>query len=424
MLTKKEILQASPINVGGKEEVPEFKRSAYQEIIKVLNKSKLNIAITGLRRVGKTTLIKQILNDWDGDKFYFSFDEPIHQNYQSLKRVVEVFIEEGEKPLIALDEISKIPGWSGLIKRYYDMGKARFIVSGSSSLSISKGKESLAGRIFETTLPPLQYNEFIKLKYREKTVSSFSEIFKRDVKNYLEEFFSHGTFPELLNLDQELAERYVKESVISKIVFEDIPEVFNIEYKSKLYELFLYIVEYSGNLIHESSVGDLLGLNKGTVKEYLFYLEQAFLSYIIFSEGSLTKRLRKTKKAYVSSPVLYQYLSITKNEGQLAEISVFDKILATKHEKPLFYRDNQKREVDFLIGTPIEVKFRNHILKRDLNNLLYYMKKHDIEKGIVITRDYLDEREFNGKVIVFVPLHVFLSLESFQGMYIDGPWGI
>lgn len=416
-LSKKEILEASPINVGEKEDTPKFKRDWFEDIWKILNKTELNVSITGLRRVGKTTLIKQILNEWKDKAFYFSFDEPRYQNYESLKRVIEVFIDEGdgEKPLIVLDEVGKIKEWGGLIKKYYDRGKARFIVSGSSSLSISKGRESLAGRIFETVLPPLQYNEYLRFMHGETPIYKFSDIFKRRVRNHIEEFFFHGSFPEIVKMDEDLAINYVKNSVISKIIFEDIPDVFRIEYRNKLYEIFKYMTEYSGNLIYENNLADVLGINKTTVSEYILYLEQAFLSYKIFTEGSLAKRLRKTKKAYVATPVLYRSFASTFNEGIIAEVSVFDKLLSVEGKKPVFYRDNQKREIDFIFkDVPIEVKYKNTITRNDLRWLLHYLEKRNRDLGIIITKDYLDEKILNNKRVLFIPLYMFLAVEKLQ----------
>ncbi len=416
-LSKQEIMEASPINIGELEKVPTFKRNAYSEVLRILKKTNLNISITGLRRVGKTTLIKQVLNEWKEGCFYFSFDEPRYQNLKSLKRVIDVFVNEGEKPLIVLDEVGKIREWGGLIKKYYDQGRARFIVSGSSSLSITKGRESLAGRMFEVVLPPFQYDEFIRFLYREVPINDFSEVFRRRVKDRTGEFFTRGSFPEIAGMDEDLAKRYVRDSVITRIIFEDIPDVFKIEYRSKLYDIFTYITEYSGNLIYENHLADLLNINKTTVGEYIFYLEQSFLSYLIYNEGSLAKKLRKTKKAYVGTPVMYKSIASTYSDGVIAEISVFDKLLAAEGEKPMFYRDAQKREIDFVNrDIPIEVKFKSNITKSDLRWMLYYLKKKKRRIGIVITKDYLDERDYENKRILFIPLHRFLAIQKFQNV--------
>jgi len=415
-VTRKEILTASPINVGEKEAVPPFQRDGAEEVRRLLEKSPLNIALTGLRRVGKTTLVKQVLNEWEGRAFYFSFDEARHQSYDVLRRVVEVFLSESgaEKPLIALDEVGKVPNWAGLVKKYYDQGKARFILTGSSSLSITKGKESLAGRLFEVHLPPLQYHEFLQLAYGERGLSDFKEVFEREPKDRLEAFIERGSFPETALMPPDLAGRYIRESVVSKIIFEDIPHIFRVQYRRKLYELFLYTVEYSGNLVYESSLAEVLGINKTTVGEYLFYLEQAFLSHLLYPEGSLSKRLRKTKKAYVASASIYKAFTSSFSYGIAAETAVFDK-LSSYGGHPFFYRDAQKREVDFVWrGIPIEVKFQRSITKADVKHLLYYLKRKDRDVGVVVTRDTLDEWEVEGKRVILVPLHAFLAVKSFK----------
>ncbi len=343
--------------------------------------------------------------------FYFSFDEPRHQNYETLKHVIEVFLEEAEKPLIALDEVGAIKEWGGVIKRYYDQGKARFILSGSSSLSITKGKESLAGRLYEVFLPPFQYNEFVSLHYGRPAIS-FDQLFKMRLKSYVEEFFAGGSFPEVVGWERELRKKYILD-LADKVVFEDIPHIFRVEYRNKLYALLKYVAEYSSGIFFENNVGELLGLNKGTVAEYLFYLSKSYLASLIYKRGSLTQKLRKIKKAFISCPSLYYALCENYHLPRAAEVAVFDK-LSSFGTYPEFYRDNQKREVDFVYkGIPIEVKFRNQITRHQLSPLYYYIKKFSPPRAFVITKDLLDSEDVGGCELFYLPLHYFLSLASF-----------
>ena len=406
--SKQEILDYSVINKGEKEDVPRFKRFLFYELKKVIDKTKLNITITGLRRVGKTTLVKQLLNECS-NAFYFSFDEPRYRNYETLKKVIETFISEREHPLIGLDEIGFIKDWAGLIKKYYDQGKARFILTGSSSLNISKGKESLAGRVYEVTVPPLQYHEFLELKYRVKPLRSFDEIFKEyRRKSFLSEFFVKGSFPEIVDFDSKLVKNYVN-GLVDKVVFEDIPSVFNIKYREKLYHLLKYCAEYSCSLINEYSTAGVLGINKTTVSEYLFYLSKSFVVSLLYTEGSLAKKFRKMKKVYLSNASMYNALSENAGIGCSAETSVFDKLRNGLY----FYRDAQKREVDFIYkGVPIEVKYSYSISKQDMKHILYYLKKKKKPYGIMLTKDYLDEVEKEDVKLYFIPLHLFLGLDE------------
>ena len=155
--TKREIMEFTPMNLGEPEELPTYHRKDYPALKKLID-SGLMVAVTGLRRVGKTTIIKQLT---EKQALYFSFDEKKYMNQETLKRVIEVFLEEKDKPLIVLDEVFRVKDWNGIIKRYHDQKKAKFVLSGSSALMIKKGLESLGGRLIEHYLRPLTFIEFL-----------------------------------------------------------------------------------------------------------------------------------------------------------------------------------------------------------------------------------------------------------------------
>ncbi len=79
--------------------------------------------------------------------------------------------------------------------------------------------------------------------------------------------------------------------------------------------------------------------------------------------------------------------------------------------KTAFYRDSQKREVDFIATFPIEVKYQSTITSQDAANLLYYMKQYKVREGVMVTKELFDEKEIDGKTIRYIPLDVFLLLK-------------
>lgn len=411
--TVKEIMDYSPLNTGGKEAVPEYKRALYFEIEKTMEK-RYSLAITGLRRVGKSTMIKQLLNNHGG--FYFSFDEQRYRNIESLDAVISTFIDQGAKT-IALDEVGYVQDWAGTVKKYYDRKEVKFLLSGSSSLKIKKGKESLAGRMFDFHLHPLQFNEYLEMN----NVSTENKLWSMHPENErLKGFLRSGSFPEIHDEPDEIVKKYVV-SVAEKILFEDIPSVYNIQYKSKLFDLFRYISSFSGSGFSESSVSNTLGLSRGTVSDYTSYLSYAYLVTVLHESGSFARALQKTKKAYVNCATLYRAFTDSYNEGNEAEVAVFDRISSWKnHEEVKFYRDYQKREVDFVLEKlPIEVKFRTYIKDEDFDNLLYLMKKTRQERGIFITKNEFDIKKIGGKRVLLVPLSIFLSC-NMKDLLIEG----
>ena len=149
-------------------------REIYKQISKFLNLPQI-IALTGLRRVGKTTIMFKIIQDYIKNKFpsenilYFSFDEfreiDIREILNEYEKIMEKNIED-EKYLVLFDEIQKLENWEEKLKRLYDTHgkKIKIIISGSESLFIRKrSKETLAGRIFEFKIEPLSFKEFLNV---------------------------------------------------------------------------------------------------------------------------------------------------------------------------------------------------------------------------------------------------------------------
>ncbi len=403
--TAKEIMDFSPFNTGGKEEVPPFRRRLYSGLKEPTRH--YIVALSGMRRVGKTTLLKQILSESGGA--YFSFDEQRYQNAESLSQVLQVLLGEGFSTIV-LDEIGGVQGWGGTLKKHYDRKKAKFYVSGSSSLGIRKGNESLAGRMFEYYLPPFQFDEYLeKNGWRQK-----ERLWNmQQMPEELPAFLSAGSFPEIHGESPAVARKYI-ETLADKVVYEDIPSRFGVEHRSKLSELLRYCASFSASMFSESQVANALGISRGTVSEYLSHLHQCYMCTVVLEEGSYARALQKSKKLFVSSPSLYWALADSYSEGAASEVAVFDRLVAWG-KQPKFFRDYQKREVDFIVdGIPLEVKNRSFIGNADFEPLLHFMKKKKGDFGIMVTRDRFDLKKMEGASILQVPLSVFLSCGNFE----------
>lgn len=184
----------------------EKKRELFDELARHLD-SRQVLGIIGLRRTGKTVLLKQFIDHLikQGTKrdriLYFSFDEEA----VSLDDVVGDFqsrigmdIQSAGRLYLFLDEIQKLEGWQNQIKYYYDTyPNLKFFVSGSSSLFLrKKAEESLAGRIFLFHLPVLSFIEFLHFKGEDELINR-PEMFKEAlIKETL--LYAKRQFPELV----------------------------------------------------------------------------------------------------------------------------------------------------------------------------------------------------------------------------------
>src|SRR3990167_2302229 len=184
----------------GKFKLEYKEREIYSKIKKFLEMPQI-IALTGLRRAGKTTIMLKIAEERlssgfnPHNIFFFSFDD---FKGSSLRELVEEYERvhnkklSDERFLFLFDEIQKIDNWQEQIKVIYDLYKnnIKIIVSGSESLFIRKKfKESLAGRIFEFRIDTLTFKEFIKFK----GVSYGSpDLYRKEYAKLFEEFMLSG----------------------------------------------------------------------------------------------------------------------------------------------------------------------------------------------------------------------------------------
>lgn len=416
-------------------ELPEYKRHMFAEVEKYM-KTKQIIAIVGLRRVGKTVMMKQIIRDimiTNENIFYFLFDELIAQNpdilYDILDYYLKTIAKEGKK-YVFLDEIQKVPYWQDIIKRFYDTrSDIKFIVSGSASLQIKKSKESLAGRIFDFHLPTITFREFLelnelKIQKVELEYNKLKAVYDANLhkKSFLEksfmEYILKGAFPELAKEnDIGIIRDYIKSAVIEKIIFEDIPVVFDIKRKDILSAILEYCSRETSNLIDITNLANMLNVNYQTAKSYLFYLQNSFIIDLLYNYSKSTSRqLRKNKKIHIAHPSITMAIMNYSKEILLINeiVSKYVETIIFQHAKLFskiisFWRTPQKEEVDIISDSlPIEIKYRNQIKNSDMKSLIKLLKKYKIKKGIIISKGILKNDKIDGKEILFVPAWLFL----------------
>jgi len=364
-----------------------FKREIYPEIEKSLEK-RFILALVGLRRVGKTTLMYQLIGNLLREKVpqqnivFFSFDEVS----VSLSEMMETFKEihgkdfRQEKIFVFLDEIQKCPNWENELKKYYDLyPKIKYILSGSESLFIrKKTKETLAGRIFEFSLSPFNFREYLRIhkveefKYETKLAPLFYK------------YLQKGGFPETFSLDSDKEfKEYLRSLIVDKIIYKDIPRIFRIEDPGFLLVLLELIASNPGMYVDYLSLSRQFGKDRRVIKDYISYLKESFLIRVLGNYRHGTTTLRKMKRAYpCDTAIIYLYKSQQDESffGKVVETAVANKIKASA-----FWKNSY--EVDFVHeNTPLEVKYQEKIGSDDLKGLREFMKKFTVRKGIAITK--------------------------------------
>jgi predicted AAA+ superfamily ATPase len=379
------------------------KRESYDALVKSLSKRRITV-LTGTRRTGKTTLMKQLM-DWLVKKripraniLYYSFDE----EQPEIREIVDEYEQKIGKELafskskhyLFLDEIQKLDDWQNKVKYFYDhYGKLKFVISGSASLFIKKGvRESLAGRASDFSLGPLSFREFLLFSDKESLfddINLHSQTLKKDFEKYL-----HRQYIETVTEDREEIRDYAK-SIIEKVVYVDIPQLLNVENPNILMKLTKIISSNPGMLMDYSKLASTFGqespVSRVRISNYIHYLEDSFivqLGYNYSKSGMVSER--KLKKAYLSNPSLSYYSDTAMDLGRLVEQTLFLMFKAR-----FFWRNPQKQEVDIILEhkgkpRPIEVKYQNQISGSDLRDLKNFMKHYNVSQGVLISKDMED----------------------------------
>lgn len=389
-------------------------REIYRQMQKFMPMPQI-IALTGLRRVGKTTIMLKMAEDalkmgFEPTKIvYFSFDEfretEIREIMKEYGEMTGNDIREG-KYIIMLDEIQKLDDWGDKLKSFYDAYRKnlKIIISGSESLFIrKKSRETLAGRIFEFKIETLTFKEFLVFK---KIDFKPLPLYKKELNKLLNEYILTEGFPELVNIgDKSIIKKYIKESIIEKILYKDLPAIFKIRDISLLEQLLNLFIEEPGQLVEISGLAKDLKISRQTLSNYLMYLEKSYLVRKLYNfSRSKKKSERKLKKYYpsvISTELLFK-------DDILSKSKVFEWIIVSQARAEFFWRDPYKNEVDMIMTKdeimPAEVKYG----KIDFKGILAFMRKFKVSKGCVISYDAEETKKLDNKTISIVPAYKFL----------------
>lgn len=422
------------VTVGDKNK---FRRDIFETVKTRVTDRELITAIVGLRRVGKTTLVKQVINflmesGINRQKILYFSCENLEgkQSAELLQEIIKYQVKKypDEKTHFFFDEIQYIDGWNVILKKYFDLyPKLKFTITGSASLFIAtKARESLAGRIQEVIVHPMGYAEYLRINKKInipavniwediKFLAPFGSVLEENFQPYL----AWGEFPYLENLPTWSEKKeYMLEFVLKKVLEVDLPRLKKF-YGSELYRLMDILVIGSGQLVEMQNLGTDLGLSQNTLRDYLDTLEKTYLISQVFNKGiGYRTRSVRQRKIYVNSVnavVLKSGLTFDPNSwqtktGLFVENYVFNYFKRLQEGEIDFWRERQTREVDFVynyqgVKLPIEVKYQGQIRPEDLKNIRYYCNKEKLSRAVIITKNKIGVEKLNDLQIQFIPAH-------------------
>ena len=364
-----------------------YKRKMFPKLKRLMKERQITV-LSGLRRVGKSTLMYQLIQSLlesgtDAQKvLYFSFDEKTEELLKVLEQYSEITKVDwkNEKCFVFFDEIQKLDGWADKLKLVYDrFPNLKITISGSSSFELEKqGGISLAGRHFLVGVQPLGFDEYLELKASEIDLGK-PQLWRDEIRKEFENYLLKP-FPEIINTqDFGLVKSYLKQNVIEKILKADLTEKFGRVNESLLNSLIDIFYGRPGTYLNYDELSKDLKVSKKTLIKHVYYLEFAYLLRIVKNYRPNTRTSsRKLQRAY---PFHFS-LRVGWN-GKIDLETVVATFLNAKH----YWRENGK-EVDFISHgkeiLPVEVKEGESVTKTDFGPMLFFLKKFKLKNGLLV----------------------------------------
>ncbi len=325
-------------------------------------KSKEIIILTGLRRVGKTTIIKQaikkLLEDNKPEDILFVSLDSFNLLEFSIHRLIEEYRKVHKKSVsdffyLFLDEVSSRENFEQELKSIYDNENIKVICSSSIATLLRDRKANLTGRTRTIEVMPLDFQEF--LQFKEVTISKPD---KAKLESYFNDYLRLGGMPSYVLTEDK---NYLNE-LIENIIYKDIIAYHKIGAEKTIKELFVLLCQRVGKPMSYNKLADVLKISVDSVKRYVGYFEKAYLFYIVDRYAkSYNEKVTSPKKIYIGDIGIKNLITGFKDFGASFENLVFLKI---KDENPTYYLEKAV-EIDFIMkDSLIEVKYGRELEKK------------------------------------------------------------
>ena len=236
--------------------------------------------IFGARRVGKTILMRQIAESFDGKPLVLNGeDADTHALLERMSAANYRHLFEGVD-LLAIDEAQHIPQIGAKLKLIVDeLPGIRVLASGSSSFNLrNQAGEPLVGRSSQFILTPFSAQE---LAAQETPVDTFKK---------LEERLIYGSYPDVTMFDTYAQKREYLQDIVDAYLLKDILAVDGIKNSQKMFDLLRLIAFQVGSPCSYDELGKQLSMSRNTVERYLDLLQKVFVVYRL---GGFSRNLRK-----------------------------------------------------------------------------------------------------------------------------------
>jgi predicted AAA+ superfamily ATPase len=311
------------------------------------------VIISGLRRVGKSTLLLQMAHKLGKDSFYYlNFEDDRFLGFESqdanylFQHLVELF---GERKIFILDEVQNVPDWERFVRRFMDQGYKFYITGSNASLLSRELGTRLTGRYVPIELFPFSFQEY--LQFTGEIIPNLDRLRTADVarlNSLLDRYMRAGGIPDAVKYPDLPLLRTLYEDVL----YRDIAARYRLDAVYALRELAYYLVSHPAGMVSYNKLKSQFKLGSvNTIKSFVEYMQNSWLIFTMnVYDYSLKRQQIAPKKIYcvdtgLSNAVGFRF---SPNTGRLMENLVF---LALRQgtDKIYYYLAPDGLEVDFYL---------------------------------------------------------------------------
>ncbi|MCK5314268.1 MAG: ATP-binding protein [Anaerolineales bacterium] len=367
------------------------------------------VIISGLRRVGKSTLLAQLAHRLgEGVFYYLNFEDDRFLGFEAsdANDLYQVLLELfGERRIFILDEVQNIPNWEHFVRRFIDMGFKFYITGSNASLLSRELGTRLTGRYMPVELFPFSFAEF--MQFRHVAIPDLERLTTIEIgrlQHLLSEYIRLGGIPDPLKYPELPLLRRLYDDVL----YRDIATRYRIEEVQALKELAFYLMSNPAGLVSFNKLKGQFRLGSvNTIKNYIEYLENSWLIFTInVYDYSIKRQQIAPKKVYPIDTGLANAVgfAFSANTGKLLENSVF---LALRRCTPeiYYYSTPGGYEVDFYLPETCQLiqvaqNLENPSTReREVRALIDAMQSLGHRRGLILTDSNALGIEKDGMIV-------------------------
>ena len=286
-------------------------RPVYQELLMRSVSTPMIKVLVGMRRTGKSMLMKLFLQDLVSSGvarsaiYYRKFDDELEEERPDLRGLIDDVrskIDVGKGAFVLLDEMQDIEGWERAVESFYEAGADVYITGSNATMLSSQLATGLSGRFVEINVYPLTFREFVEFRRNRGDTSGEDELLRR--------FQQTGSLPAIALMDEDETDLIdmMLTGIFNTVFVKDVVQRNEIRNSAKIYNLNRFMLRNIGDRVSVRSAAGYLTstatkTNPETVDSYISMLEAAMLFYRAKRMDSGTKDYLRTSEKFYSTDI-------------------------------------------------------------------------------------------------------------------------